>query len=144
MKNQIKLGALKAGGVITAIAPLVTVIAINWNDYVIASNGNTVKLTAGGCIAVFLIIFSALGRLKMPSKLTFYVMLLVLVYLLEPILADLKLLSAMALLGEGASCVTFNLFSKKYEETLTMRKQAKINAEEMVKAKESNDWKGLV
>ena len=144
MKNQIKLILLKTGGIITSLAPLITVIAINWNDYVIASNGNTVKLTVGGCIAVFLIVFSTLGKLKMPSKFTFYFMLLVLVYLLEPILADLKLLTGMALLGESASCVTFNLFAKKYEETLTMRKQAKINAEEMAKVKEPNDWKGLV
>ena len=126
MGKQIKLGLLKTGGVVTAIAPLVTVIAINWNDYVMASNGNPLKLTMGGMIAVFLIACSTIGRLKMPGKITFYFMLLVMVILLEPVLADLKLLCACALGGEVVNSFTFNIFSKNYQETITMEKQAKI------------------
>jgi hypothetical protein len=126
MGRQIKLGLLKTGGVITAIAPLVTVIAINWNDYVMASNGNPLKLTMGGMIAVFLIACSTLGRLKMPGKTTFYFMLLVMVILLDPVLADLKLLCFCALGGEVLNAVTFNIFTKNYQETITMEKQAKI------------------
>lgn len=126
MGRQIKLGLLKTGGVITAIAPLVTVIAINWNDYVMASNGNPLKLTMGGMIAVFLIACSTIGRLKMPGKITFYFMLLVMVILLEPVLADLKLLCACALGGEVVNSFTFNIFTKNYQETITMEKQARI------------------
>lgn len=126
MGKQIKLGLLKTGGVITAIAPLVTVIAINWNDYVMASNGNPLKLTMGGMIAVFLIACSTIGRLKMPGKITFYFMLLIMVILLEPVLADLKLLCACALGGEVVNSFTFNIFTKNYQETITMEKQAKI------------------
>ena len=126
MGKQIKLWLLKTGGVVTAIAPLVTVIAINWNDYVMASNGNPLKLTMGGMIAVFLIACSTIGRLKMPGKITFYAMLLVMVILLEPVLADLKLLCFCALGGEVVNSFTFNIFTKNYQETITMEKQAKI------------------
>lgn len=136
MKKQIKLKLLQGGGVITSLAPLITAIIINWNSYVMQSNGSAMKLTIGGSIAVFLIAFSVVGKLKMPNRLTFYTMLLVLVFLLEPVLADLKLLSACALGGELFNDLTFGALAKSYKETITMEKQADINAKAMVRAQE--------
>lgn len=146
MKKQVNLKLLQTGGVISSLAPLITAIIINWNDYVIQSNGSAVKLTIGGSIAVFLIAFSVVGKLKMPSRLTFYTMLLVMVFLLEPVLADLKLLSACALGGELFNSCTFSALAKNYKETITMEKQADINAKAMVKAQEEskNKYSGRV
>ena len=111
-----------------SLAPLITCIAINWNDYVIAAGGQTWKLSIGGTIAVFLIAIAMLGKLKLPGLKTFLAILLIVVFLIEPILADLKLLCACALGGQIINGFTFELFAKKYQETMTMEKQADINA----------------
>lgn len=126
MGKQIKLKLLQGGGLVTSLAPLITCIAINWNDYVIASGGKPWKLSIGGTIAVFLIALAVLGKLKMPGLKSFFAIILVIVFLIEPILADLKLLCACALGGQLLNGITFELFAKNYQETITMEKQAKI------------------
>lgn len=126
--KTIKLNLLKAGGVFTSIAPLVVVIIINWNEYVMAAGGQTWKLTIGGTIAVVLIALSVLGKMKISGRKTLFTILLVVVFLLEPIIADMKLLCACALGGEILNGITFEQFAKKYQETITMEKQANINA----------------
>lgn len=126
--KTLKLKLLQGGGLITSLAPLITCIAINWNDYVVAAGGQTWKLSVGGTIAVFLIVATMLGKLKMPGLKTFFAILLVVVFLIEPILADLKLLCACALGGQILNGFTFEIFAKKYQETITMEKQADINA----------------
>ena len=136
MGKQIKLKLLQGGGLVTSLAPLITCIAINWNDYVIAAGGKTWKLSIGGTIAVFLISAAVLGKLKMPGLKTFFAVLLVVVFLIEPILADLKLLCACALGGQILNGFTFEVFTKKYQETMTMEKQADINAKATQKVME--------
>ena len=126
--KTLKLKLLQGAGLLTSLAPLITVIIINWNDYVIAAGGQSWKLTVGGCIAVFIIAATMLGKLKMPGLKTFFAVLLVIIFLLEPILADLKLLCACALGGQLLNGLTFEMFANKYKETITMEKQADINA----------------
>ncbi len=126
MGKQIKLKLLQGGGLVTSLAPLITCMAINWNEYVIAAGGQTWKLSVGGTITVFFIAMAVLGKLKMPGLKTFFTILLVVVYLIEPILADLKLLCVCALGGQVLNGITFEIFTKNYQETMTMEKQAKI------------------
>lgn len=126
--KTLKLKLLEGGGIVTSLLPLLVVIIINWNEYVVAAGGQSWKLTIGGVMAVGIIAATMIGKMKMPGLKTFFAILLVIIFLLEPILADLKLLCAMALLGQIANGVTFEIFAKKYKETMTMEKQADINA----------------
>ena len=128
MMKTLKLKLLEGGGIVTSLLPLMIVIIINWNEYVVAAGGQTWKLTVGGVMAVGMIAATMIGKMKMPGLKTFFAILLVIIFLIEPILADLKLLCACALGGQLINGVTFELFAKKYKETMTMEKQADINA----------------
>lgn len=133
MSKQIKLKLLQGGGLVTSLAPLITCIAINWNDYVVASGGQTWKLSIGGTIAVFLIAVAMLGKLKMPGLKTFFAVLLVIVFLIEPILADLKLLCACALGGQVLNGISFELLANNYKSKIDREKQADTTATAMEK-----------
>ena len=133
MSKQIKLKLLQGGGLVTSLAPLITCIAINWNDYVVASGGQTWKLSIGGTIAVFLIAVAMLGKLKMPGLKTFFAVLLVVVFLIEPILADLKLLCACALGGQVLNGISFELLANNYKSKIDREKQAETTASAMEK-----------
>lgn len=135
--KTLKLKLLQGGGILTSLAPLITCIAINWNDYVLAAGGETWKLSVGGTIAVCLIGAIVIGKLKLPGLKTFFAILLLIVFLIEPILADLKLLCACALGGQVLNGFTFEIFTKKYQETITMEKQADINAKATQKVVEN-------
>lgn len=126
--KTLKLKLLEGGGIVTSLLPLIVVIIINWNDYVMAAGGQTWKLTVGGVMAVGMIAIAMLGKMKLPGLKTFFAILLVIIFLIEPILADLKLLCACALGGQLINSVTFELLANKYKETMTMEKQADINA----------------
>lgn len=133
MSKQIKLKLLQGGGLVTSLAPLITCIAINWNDYVVASGGQTWKLSIGGTIAVFLIAVAMLGKLKMPGLKTFFAVLLVIVFLIEPILADLKLLCACALGGQILNGISFEWLANNYKDKISREKQADTTATAMEK-----------
>ena len=126
--KTLKLKLLEGGGIVTSLLPLLVVIIINWNDYVVSAGGQSWKLTIGGVMAVGMIAALMIGKMKMPGLKTFFAILLVIIFLLEPILADLKLLCAAALGGQLVNGFTFEIFVKKYKETMTMEKQADINA----------------
>lgn len=133
MGKQIKLKLLQGGGLVTSLAPLITCIAINWNDYVVAAGGQTWKLSVGGTIAVFLIAVAMLGKLKMPGLKTFFTVLLVIVFLIEPILADLKLLCACALGGQILNGISFEWIANNYKDKIAREKQADTTATAMEK-----------
>lgn len=133
MGKQIKLKLLQCGGLVTSLAPLITCIAINWNDYVVAAGGQTWKLSIGGTIAVFLIAVAMLGKLKMPGLKTFFTVLLVIVFLIEPILADLKLLCACALGGQILNGISFEWLANNYKDKISREKQADTTANAMEK-----------
>ena len=126
--KTLKLKLLEGGGIVTSLLPLLVVIIINWNEYVVAAGGSSWKLTIGGVMAVGMIAATMIGKMKLPGLKTFFAILLVIIFLLEPILADLKLLCAAALGGQLINGFTFEIFAKKYKETTTMEKQADINA----------------
>lgn len=133
MGKKIKLKLLQGGGLVTSLAPLITCIAINWNDYVVAAGGQTWKLSIGGTMAVFLIAVAMLGKLKMPGIKTFFTVLLVIVFLIEPILADLKLLLFCALGGQVLNGISFELLANNYKDKISREKQADTTANAMEK-----------
>ena len=126
--KTLKLKLLEGGGILTSFLPVIIAVIINWNDYVIAAGGQSWKLSAGGIIAVCVIGGIMIGKMKLPGLKTFFAILLLIIFLLEPILADLKLLCFLALCGQLVNGFTFELAAKKYKETMTMEKQADINA----------------
>jgi hypothetical protein len=126
--KTLKLKLLEGGGLITSLLPVIIAVIINWNDYVIAAGGKSWKLGIGGIIAVCVIGGIMIGKMKLPGLKTFFAILLLIIFLLEPILADLKLLCFLALCGQLINGFTFEIFAKKYKETMTMEKQADINA----------------
>lgn len=126
MTTKTKLNLLKTGGVISSLAPLGITIGISIPEYIQKNNGSVLSLTIGGIIAIILIAISVLGRLKLPGRIWFFALLFLMVCLLEPVLADLKLLSGMALAGEGINTAIFNPQVKKLTEQNSMEKQAKI------------------
>ena len=46
--KTLKLKLLEGGGIVTSLLPLLVVIIINWNEYVVAAGGSSWKLTIGG------------------------------------------------------------------------------------------------
>lgn len=126
MTSKTKLNLLKAGGVISSLAPLGITIGISIPEYVQKNNGSVLSLTIGGIIAIILIAVSVLGRLKLPGRIWFFALLFLMVCLLEPVLADLKLLSGMALAGEGINSAVFSPQVKRMTEQTSMEKQAKV------------------
>ena len=130
MKRRVELFLLYIGSFIFSVAPLIITFIINREKY-IASPADTFKLCIGGTIAIVIIAIKALGKLKIPGGITLYGIIFVLSYLLEAILADLLLLSGMALLGEIIDCAVFRPLIKRTKEKITISKTADATTEKM-------------
>ena len=101
MKNtRCNLILLKILAFVLSIAPIIAVVAWNWDDYTI-SVVQTIKLSIGLVICLIFLLFKCLGRLKLPEKRIFiYLIVFGMIYLLEAILNDMLIFSASALIGE--------------------------------------------
>lgn len=80
-----------------SILPLGAYFIINHDKYVGAGG---IKLLFGGIIIAFIMVLKTLKKLKMPSGVWFFGILFLLAYLMESVLADLKMLTFLALVGE--------------------------------------------
>ncbi len=128
MKQTIKLKLLQLGSLITSLAPLGVAVGINWNSYVTAGSSSPLKLTIGGVLAAAMIALTAVGKLKIKGKYWGLGIALVLVYLLEPILADMKMLLLCVLGGDVLNTITFSNWVNKYKEKIEINKQADATA----------------
>ena len=109
MKLKVKYVVLTLASFIVLTAPLLIVLCVKWDTYTTSySYGGTIKLTAGGVMAVGFLIMMLLGKLKMPRGIIIAGVVFMFAWLLESILKDLKLLSGMFLLGETLYYIFFH------------------------------------
>ncbi|MEG2274588.1 MAG: hypothetical protein RSC44_04570 [Clostridia bacterium] len=118
-----RLISLEIGSFVVSIAPLVTVLAINWNDYTKTPN-DTVKLCIGGIAVVLFVFLKVIGKLHMPRRIVLFGVVFLMSYLLKAIMNDLILLSGMALAGEALDLVFFQRAIRITKENILVGKTA--------------------
>lgn len=130
---KVRLVFLYIGSFIISIAPIVVVLALNWDDYT-KTPGDTVKLCFGGVFALFLIFLKVIGKLKMPRRIVFFGILFLLVYLLKALLDDILLLSGMALAGELIDLLCFQRPIMVTKESIMIEKTSDATASKVEEA----------
>ncbi len=100
MNPSVKKVLLQISGYLVSIAPIAVVLGLNWNTYT-ATTASTVSLGVGGAISFVLILIKSLGKIpKNIHPIIKYAVALVLVFALDPIIKDLKILLSAAIIGE--------------------------------------------
>lgn len=111
-----RLILLYIGSFIVSIAPLLIVLIVRWGNYT-KTPSDTVKLCFGAVICIVFMVLKVIGKLKMPSRIITFAVVMLLAFLLQSLTNDLILLSGMALLGEALDLV-FQHFIKKTKEQM--------------------------
>lgn len=131
MRNRrLKLVLLTIGSFIVSIAPLVTVLVLKRTEY-FKTVQDTFKLSVGGAILVIFLLAKVTKRLTMPREIVVEGTVFVLAWLFEALLADLLLLSGMALLGGFLDWSIFDWQIRRMREDLTAQRTARVMASEM-------------
>lgn len=100
MNPYAKKVLLQILGYMLSIAPLAVVFGLKWDTYT-ATTQSTISLGVGGAISLVLILIKSLGKVpKNIHPIIKYVVALVLVFALDPIIQDLKILLSAAIVGE--------------------------------------------
>lgn len=121
MNKKVKKVLLQCGGFLTSIAPILVIVGLNWTDYT-SSTPSIVSLSIGGAMALVLMLLKAIGKMPKDMKSVFkYAIAFVLVFLLDPLIQDLKWLLGAALIGEVLDISIF--------EWMITRTQKEIDAE---------------
>ena len=102
---------------------------INFNCYV-TTKYEGIKLASGGMILLVIVILKVIGKLKIPSGITLYGIMLILSYLLNAIIADLMLFTFLALVGEILSSIC-DAVIKSLKKRFEREKAAEITANEV-------------
>ena len=97
--KKINLALLQLTSFIFSISPLLVYFIFNHHKYV-GTRVEGLKLLFGGTLIVVILVLKALKKLKIPSGVWFFSIMLMLSYFLEAVLVDLKVLSFLALVGE--------------------------------------------
>lgn len=129
---RLKIVLLHILSVILSVAPVLIFFFCNLDKYT-KTQAEAIKLTAGGILLFVIVIFKVLGKLKLPSGITAYGIVLVLAYLLDAILNDLIIFACLALIGEVLSefCnFAIKVLSRKFER----EKTASVTAEAIKQA----------
>lgn len=100
MNPYAKKVLLQILGYVLSIAPLAVVFGLKWDAYT-ATTQSSISLGVGGAISLVLILIKSLGKVpKNIHPIIKYVVALVLVFALDPIIQDLKILLSAAIVGE--------------------------------------------
>lgn len=100
MNPYVKKVLLQILGYVLSIAPLAVVFGLKWDTYT-ATTQSTISIGVGGAISLVLILIKSLGKVpKNIHPIIKYVVALVLVFALDPIIQDLKILLSAAIVGE--------------------------------------------
>lgn len=129
-KKRFKLVLLTIGSFIVSIAPLVTVLVLKRAEY-FKTVQDTFKMSVGGAILVIFLLAKVTKRLTMPREIVVEGTVFVLAWLFEAILADLLLLSGMALLGGFLDWAIFDWQIRRMREELTAQRTARAMVSEM-------------
>ena len=134
MSNKIKLMWLYIGSFLVSIAPIVIMVAFNWGHYT-STPKSSMSLAIGGVMAVILILLKAMDKLpKRVKRIIYYVIGFFMVWLLEPILLDLKWLLGMAIIGEGLDMAFFSWKIKRLKEDMLIDRSADATAQRVEQA----------
>ena len=129
-RKRVPLFCLRAMSFFASIAPLGVVFAARFDEYV-ETVSDVVKLGFGATAIVFFVALKVLGKLKMPSRVVFYALVLGFSYVFEALLADLMILSLMALIGEVLDIFLFAPAIKRREAERERGKVADATADRM-------------
>ncbi len=100
MNPSVKKVLLQVSGFLASIAPIAVILGLKWDTYT-ATTTSSISLGIGGAISLVLILIKSLGKIpKNIHPIIKYVVALVLVFALDPIIQDLKLLLCAAIVGE--------------------------------------------
>lgn len=100
MNPYVKKVLLQILGYVLSIAPLAVVFGLKWDTYT-ATTQSSISLGVGGAISLVLILIKSLGKVpKNIHPIIKYIVALVLVFALDPIIQDLKILLSAAIVGE--------------------------------------------
>lgn len=127
---KIKLILLQMFSFVASIAPLAVTVVVRWGEYV-KSPSDSVRLGIGCIFVVLFVILKVLGKLRMPKRIAFFAIVLMMSYLLKPIIDDLILLSAMALAGEFIDAVFFQRKIESIRENIRVGKISDATAKQV-------------
>ena len=124
----VRLGVLYVLSFLATTLPLGVLFLSRIDRYVAVPAGGVRLALGGGLVALFLCL-KVLGKLRMPSRLTFFAVSLLLCYLLEAVLTDLSLLLWAALIGEVIDAWLLSPWVKRTRERLSRTRQANDTAD---------------
>lgn len=130
MKKRVKLCVLQVLSFIVSAAPLAVLLIINLDKYFVTIAAG-VKLAAGGMLVIVLMLLNAFGRLKIPGGVMAYLIVFLLAYLLEAVLADLMLISGAALIGAVVDYIFIRPLVKRARDEIMIGKTADATAEKV-------------
>ena len=126
--DKAKAAALTLGGFFLSAAPLSVTLAVRWGTYV-HTPGDGVRLGFGAVVCLALLFAKAVGKLPVPRRAVVYGVTCLLSYLMEAVLADLCLLSGMALLGEVLDALLCAPFLSRVRRRIRDTESAAVTAE---------------
>lgn len=126
-----KIVLLHILSVVLSICPVLIFFFINLDLYV-TTRYEGIKLASGGVVLLLIVVLKVLGKLKIPSGITLYGIIIILSYLLEAIISDLIIFAFMALVGEILSSIC-DVVIKSFKKKLEREKTAEITANEIKK-----------
>ena len=138
MKTKFKIIGLQLLGLSFTVAPILTIIAVNWEKYTTVVPGQvipeTIKLTAGAVVGVTLALLASIGKLKLSGGWIFLGIMFALTWALQAIIADLVLFLGVAFAGSTVDYIFIKGAVANLKETKVMTKQADINADSLARA----------
>ena len=115
-KNALTLSGLYVGSFLTAVAPVTTVVALNWSQYV-STPSRAVSLASGGVIALVLLVMQILGKTpKNVHRLLKFGFLTLACWAVYAIIDQVCLLVTCAFGGEALSWAIFTVPIRKAKE----------------------------
>lgn len=126
-----KIVLLHILSVVLSICPVMIFFFINLDLYV-TTRYEGIKLASGGVVLLLIVVLKVLGKLKIPSGIALYGIVLVLAYLLDAIIEDIIVFAFLALIGEILSTIC-NIVIKSQRKKLEREKNASVTAEEIKK-----------
>ena len=130
--KRIKIPLLYLLSLVLSILPVGIYFLVNLDRYCLTLH-DRVKLTAGGVLLVFIVLLKVIGKLKMPSRVTVFLTVLILCYLLERVMADILIFTFLALIGELLDSACHILIRRERQRQLD-EKSAEICAREINRA----------
>ena len=139
MKTKFKIIGLQILGLSFTVAPILTIIAVNWEKYTTVIPGQvipeTIKLTAGAVVGVTLALLASIGKLKLSGGWIFLGIMFALTWALQANHSpDLVLFLGVAFAGSTVDYIFIKGAVANLKETKVMTKQADINADSLARA----------